>query len=103
MDFCKVQQGGNWCDYDCYGEPQLDDRGKLINQIKDNDRIEIKFPDGHVQTTRVKLEKGGYEVSDMGHPWTVPTTTACVNLSIHKTRVRIPLRSMNVKIRKLSR
>jgi len=97
-----IQVHRNWSETDCYGKPIIPEGSTApINKVVENDHIELIWPDGHIQKTRVFVETTQEEVMDMGHTIPVFTHTAYVSINVHGQKVRIDLNKTKIKVRKL--
>lgn len=59
--------------------------------LKDHDIVDIKWPNEEVTRHKVYVLKNYVTVSDMGHPWNIPTSHACIDVPINGTKIGIRL------------
>ncbi len=59
--------------------------------LKGNDVIDIKWPNEEVTRHRVYILKSHITVSDMGHPWKIPTSHAYIDIPINGTKIEMRL------------
>lgn len=70
-EYKRIGVYSNWCGLAAFNNDQND-------LIKNGDRIEILWPDGTKSRHKVKLKEWTATESDMGHPCSVPYSTAYV-------------------------
>jgi hypothetical protein len=58
---------------------------------------DILMPDGAVLRKRIKIDKSSYDISDMGHPYTVVEYRAYFLDKFHGHPIKIYLKGLSVK------
>lgn len=67
----KIKRYSNWCEVD-----QLDGV-----DLKNNEVLKLKFPDGKVRKTKIKVKKTKEFVSDHGHSEQIPVSEAFIEIA----------------------
>lgn len=98
----KVETYSNWCDIDCYGEPNRP-KGccSPTNMIEHNDKVEITWPSGKKEVKHVLVVKSTRTVSDMGTPYDMPVQKAHVLINHEGAELVICLAGSNIQIEKV--
>lgn len=84
----KVETYSNWCEID-----RLDGI-----DLVDGEFVHVLWPDGTETKGRVIVAKSSYEISDMGHPWTVPASKSYLKVKINGQYTQIALAGTNIKL-----
>lgn len=77
----KIERYNNWCEID-----RLDGV-----DIKDKERLRVKFPNGEILEITVSVFFSSYEISDMGTPYTIPCYKAYLETKWKGQECLVPL------------